>query len=102
MKRWIVASVALVGLTLGAADGATRTLSGQARAETAGHELVGSPAPSLVLHTIDNQTVDLTRLYGEKAVYLKFWATWCVPCRQQMPHFEHVRNKRVSSVSRGR
>src|SRR5262249_23618992 len=25
-----------------------------------------------------------------KAVYLKFWATWCVPCREQMPHFERT------------
>jgi thiol-disulfide isomerase/thioredoxin len=28
--------------------------------------------------------------WGKKAVYLKFWATWCTPCRQQMPHFENV------------
>src|SRR5262249_19153129 len=28
--------------------------------------------------------------YGRKAVYLKFWATWCVPCREQMPHFERT------------
>ncbi len=43
-----------------------------------------------MLKTIDGEVIDLGGLYGKKAVYLKFWATWCVPCRQQMPHFEHV------------
>jgi len=62
--------------------------SGQQRAEAAGHGLVGTPAPRLKLTTIDGQTIDLGALYGKKAVYLKFWATWCVPCREQMPHFE--------------
>ena len=64
--------------------------SGQQLAETVGHKLVGSPAPKLELKTIDGETIDLGSLYGKKAVYLKFWATWCVPCRQQMPHFEHA------------
>lgn len=64
--------------------------SGQSRAETAGRSLVGQPAPRMVLKTIDGKTIDLGALYGKKAVYLKFWATWCVPCRQQMPHFEHA------------
>jgi peroxiredoxin len=63
--------------------------TGQERAEAAGHGLVGSPAPRLVLKTIDGDTIDLASLYGKKAVYLKFWATWCTPCREQMPHFEH-------------
>lgn len=62
--------------------------SGQQRAKAAGHGLVGTPAPRLKLTTIDGQTIDLGALYGKKAVYLKFWATWCVPCREQMPHFE--------------
>jgi thiol-disulfide isomerase/thioredoxin len=44
----------------------------------------------LVVQTIDGDTIDLGALYGKKAVYLKFWATWCVPCREQMPHFEHT------------
>ncbi len=64
--------------------------SGQSRAETAGRGLVGQPAPRMVLKTIDGQTIDLGTLYGKKAVYLKFWATWCVPCREQMPHFERT------------
>ena len=63
--------------------------SGQGRAQAAGRPLIGSLAPALVLTTIDGKAIDLARLYGHKPVYLKFWATWCVPCREQMPGFEH-------------
>ena len=74
-----------VGITPALAE-----VSGQQRAQEAGRALIGSPAPPLVIKTIDGETIDLGGLYGKKAVYLKFWATWCVPCRQQMPHFEHT------------
>lgn len=80
---------ALIGvLALGRTPAAEST--GQERAEAAGKELVGSPAPRMVVTTIEGSTIDLGSLYGKKAVYLKFWATWCVPCREQMPHFEHT------------
>ena len=64
--------------------------TGQQRARAAGRAILGSPAPRLMRKTIDGEVIDLGSLYGKKAVYLKFWATWCVPCRQQMPHFEHA------------
>jgi peroxiredoxin len=64
--------------------------TGQDLAEAAGRALIGKPAPRMILKTIDGDAIDLGSLYGRKAVYLKFWATWCVPCRQQMPHFEHA------------
>jgi len=67
-----------------------RDLSGQERAIAAGSDLIGSPAPRMTINTIDGQVIDLGALYGKKAVYLKFWATWCTPCREQMPHFQHV------------
>jgi thiol-disulfide isomerase/thioredoxin len=80
---------ALVGVwVLGRALAGETT--GQERAEAAGKGLVGSPAPRMVVKTIDGDTIDLGALYGKKAVYLKFWATWCAPCREQMPHFEHT------------
>lgn len=65
-------------------------VSGEQRAQAAGRALIGTPAPRLVLKTIDGESIDLGSLYGKKAVYLKFWATWCVPCRQQTPHFQHA------------
>jgi thiol-disulfide isomerase/thioredoxin len=88
ITRWM-GLAALVGvLVFGGAVAAETT--GQERAEAAGKGLVGSPAPRMIVKTIDGQTIDLGALYGKKAVYLKFWATWCVPCREQMPHFERT------------
>jgi peroxiredoxin len=81
--------LALLGLYLICAS-AHAEMTGQQRAEAAGRGLVGSPAPRLVLKTIDGNEIDLGSLYGKKAVYLKFWATWCTPCREQMPRFERT------------
>ena len=89
MKRLIRMCVfALAALMC--AHAALAETSGQQLAETAGRGLVGAQAPRLVLKTIEGETIDLGGLYGKKAVYLKFWATWCVPCREQMPHFERT------------
>lgn len=79
----------LLGFAL-ALDRASADTTGQELAQTVARSLVGSPAPKLLLKTIDGERIDLGALYGKKAVYLKFWATWCTPCREQMPHFEHV------------
>lgn len=76
------------GMALAGSSGTFADTSGQQLAVNAGQSLIGAPAPALVLKTIDGKSIDLARLYGRQAVYLKFWATWCVPCRQQMPHFE--------------
>ncbi|GAC1676893.1 MAG: hypothetical protein NVS9B2_27640 [Steroidobacteraceae bacterium] len=65
-------------------------MGGEQRAQAAGRAILGAAAPRLELKTIDGDAIDLAGLYGRKAVYLKFWATWCTPCREQMPHFEHV------------
>lgn len=64
--------------------------TGQDFATQAGASLVGHTAPAIRLVTIDGRQIDLAALRGHKAVYLKFWATWCRPCREQMPHFEKV------------
>jgi peroxiredoxin len=56
--------------------------------ETARKALVGHRAPAMSLEMLDGSKVELAQLLGKKPIYLKFWATWCVPCREQMPHLE--------------
>lgn len=56
-------------------------------------KLVGQPAPAMTLDLVDGGVLDLATLYGEKPVYLKLWATYCIPCRVQMPGFEAIQQK---------
>ena len=49
----------------------------------------GFQAPDFELNTLNGEQVLLSDLRG-KAILLNFWATWCPPCRSEMPAMQHV------------
>lgn len=50
---------------------------------------VGAPAPDFELNNLANETIRLSDLRG-KIVVINFWATWCEPCKVEMPFFEEL------------
>jgi thiol-disulfide isomerase/thioredoxin len=49
-------------------------------------------APAFAVTTTDGQRVALDELKG-KAVLIDFWATWCEPCREALPHMKEIAKK---------
>lgn len=50
---------------------------------------VGHPAPALTLTDLSGRTVSLADFRGQ-AVFLNFWASWCGPCRAEMPEIQRL------------
>jgi len=61
-------------------------------AENGTKATMGAPAPDFVLKSVDGKTVRLSDYRGQ-VVFLNFWATWCPPCRSEMPSIERLNRK---------
>lgn len=48
---------------------------------------LGDRAPDFKVQTMDGEEVNLSDYKGKK-VFLNFWATWCPPCKAEMPHMQ--------------
>ena len=78
MRRFGAAALAAVALA--------------ASAETELRPWQGREAPALVRSDLDGKSVSLEQYRG-RVVLVNFWATWCDPCREEMPSIERLRAK---------
>jgi peroxiredoxin len=77
----VIASMLAIGLRLARHP---RTL--------AASQMKGDVAPDFSLQSLDGKTVHLSDYRG-RAVLLNFWATWCAPCKIEMPWFVELQKQ---------
>lgn len=53
---------------------------------------IGHPAPDFTLETLDGEPVTLSELRGQPVV-MNFWASWCGPCRAEMPELQRLHDR---------
>lgn len=91
--KFLVGALVFTGLLLGAVV-LYNTLTKNAEpavqepASTASEE-APVPAPDFTVLDAEGNEVKLSSLFG-KPIVLNFWASWCPPCKSEMPHFEAV------------
>ncbi|MFW6287991.1 MAG: TlpA family protein disulfide reductase [bacterium] len=53
---------------------------------------IGDKAPDFTLNKMNGDQISLSELRGQK-VFLNFWASWCGPCRIEMPDIQKLHNE---------
>ena len=88
-----IAFVMLLALALaGCGGGSQKGASSETSAAPAGNGETGSVAPGYELADLTGKMVSNKEFAG-KVVILDFWATWCPPCREEIPHFVQLQSK---------
>lgn len=66
--------------------------------ETNPRDIIGQPAPNLALTSFDGSTTTTLESLSGNVVVLNFWASWCEPCKTEMPAFEAIHQRAGDDV----
>ena len=72
-----------------AASSLPQVADGESASDFSDIQEIGAPAYDFTLQDLDGNAITLSELQG-RPVILNFWATWCAPCRIEMPEFQSV------------
>jgi thiol-disulfide isomerase/thioredoxin len=83
-RRWSVAAVLAMATLLGACGGGSSTTT---------------KLSALPVATVDGVAAGTLADHIERFTVVNVWATWCAPCKREMPAFEEVHRRRGDSVA---
>lgn len=92
--RWLVVSIAAVALPFAILALGTIRIAGDADGLTGPQ--IGRPAPDFRLEDLDGGTRSLSDLRG-RPVVVNFWASWCIPCRDEAPLLADAQSRDATS-----
>lgn len=104
MWKKVIAAVILISLLTVAIVQAVNKQSekpdpaSQPAVDARGGLKAGVKAPDFELKTLTGESVKLSDLKGKK-VMLNFWATWCPPCKKEMPEMEQFYNESGDQIT---
>lgn len=77
-------------------DTSSTQVSAEVNNETESGIEIDQMAPDFTLKTLDGKEVKLSDYRGKKVI-LNFWATWCPPCKAEIPHMEKYYKKQAKT-----
>jgi len=89
-KKWIAAGILIAMMAIAMYQAFDKKEDPSTKAEAAVDGLkTGVKAPDFELKTLTGETVKLSEFKGKKVMW-NFWATWCGPCKAEMPAMQQL------------